>query len=324
MTYPPPPPSGDQPSWPPAGQPPGSQPAPGDQPAPGSQAPWPGTQPMPGYQPPGAPAPGYQQPGYQPPGYQPPGYQQAGYQQPGAPAPGYQQQWPGQQPTGQQPTGPRATGPLRRDGTLRYALMGVAGGVVLVLIIVLIGVAAGGNKSSSNSGSSGSGRPQAGSSESPASAGASSAAPASPAPPGSSSGPIGTTFKVTGFDHSQKTDTYDVTLIAVSQSAAPKTSFDSAKAGHHLAYAEIKVTALTGHPQDDANLDATAHGSDQQVYQPSFDSVAAGTNFSDGDFDLNPGQTVIGYVSYEVPNSTKVTSVAWDSNLQGNVVTWTV
>jgi hypothetical protein len=314
MTYPPPPPSGDQPSWPPASQPPGSQP-PGNQPAPGEQgqSPWPGTQPMPGYQPPGAPTPGYQQPGYQP-----SGYQQAGYQQPGTSAPGYQQQWPGQQPTG-----PRGTGPLRRDGTLRYALMGVAGGVVLVLIIVLIGVAAGGNKSSPSSGSSGSGAPQAGSSESSAATGSSSA-PESPAPSGSSSGPIGTTFRVTGFDHSQKTDTYDVTLIAVSQNAAPKTSFDAAKAGNHLAYAEIKVTAVTGHPQDDANLDATAHGSNQQAYQPSFDSVAAGTNFSDGDFDLNPGQTVIGYVSYEVPNSTKITSVAWDSNLQGNVVTWTV
>jgi hypothetical protein len=305
MTYPPPPPSGDQPSWPPASPPP-----PGNQPAPGGQAPWPGTQPMPGYQQPGGPTPGYQQPGYQPPGGPGPA---PGYQQPG-----YQPQWPAQQATG-----PRSTGPLRPGGTGRYVLMGLAGGVALVLIIVLIGVAAGGNKSSPSSGSPGSGAPQAGSSESAAPSG-SSAAPESPAPPGSSSGPVGTTFKVTGFDHSQKTDTYDVTLIAVSQSAAPKTSFDAAKAGHHLAYAEIKVTAVTGHPQDDANLDATAHGSDQQVYQPSFSSVAAGTNFSDGDFDLNPGQTVIGYVSYEVPNSTKITSVAWDSNLQGDVVTWTV
>jgi len=192
--------------------------------------------------------------------------------------------------------------------------MGVAGGVVLVLIIVLIGVAAG-HKSASTSASSGS-----------TSSGAVSSAPAgTPAPAEPSSGPVGTAFKVTGFDHSDNAATYEVTLLAVSQSAAPASSFDAASPGHRLAYAEIKVTALTGHAQDDANLDATAHGSNQQVYQPSFDRVAAGTNFSDGDFDLNPGQSVIGYVSYELPSSAKITSVAWDANLQGTgIVTWTV
>jgi hypothetical protein len=65
-----------------------------------------------------------------------------------------------------------------------------------------------------------------------------------------------------------------VTLIAVSQRSAPASSFDAASPGHRLAYAEIKVTGLTGHAQDDANLDAVAKGSNQQVYQPSFDRVA--------------------------------------------------
>jgi hypothetical protein len=251
MTYPPPPPSGDQPPWPP---------------------------PVPGYQPPGGPGPGYQPP------------------------------WPGQQPPGPQPPGQQP------GGTARYVLMGVAGGVVLVLIIVLIGVAVR-HKPASTSASS---------STTPSGAAVAPSA-GTLAPAGTSSGPVGTTFTVTGFDHSQRTATYEVTLIAVSQSAAPASSFDAASPGHHLAYAEIKVTGLTGRAQDDANLDATATGSNQQVYQPSFDRVAAGTNFSAGDFDLNPGQTVIGYVSYELPSSVTVASVAWDANLQGNgVVTWTV
>lgn len=286
MTYPPPPSPGDQPPWPSGGQPQGG----GMPPPPSSGQPaWPGTQPMP-YQPPGGSAPGYQPP------------------------------WPG-------PGGPKQP---RSGGTAKWVLGGLAGGVVLVLIIALVGSAVRG-KPASSSGSPGSGSTQAASApassapagSAPASAG-SSAPAGSAAPAGTTSGPIGTTFKVVGFDHSQNTTTYDVTLLAVSQSAAPSDSFNAPKSGQHLAYAKIRVTAVTGHAQDDANLDAVAHGSDSQVYQPSFDDVAAGSNFSAGDFDLEPGQSVIGFVSYEMPNSAKITSVTWDSNLQGKIVTWTV
>jgi hypothetical protein len=284
MTYPPPPSSGDQPQWPSGGQSQGG----GMPPPPSSGQPaWPGT----------------------------PGTQPMPYQPQGGSAPGYQPPWPG-------PGGPKQPG---SGGTAKWILGGLAGGVVLVLIIALVGTAVRG-KPASSSGSPGSGSTQAGSApagSAPASAGSSdSAGPAAPA--GTTSGPIGTTFKVVGFDHSQNTTTYDVTLLAVSQSAAPSDSFNAPKSGNHLAYAKIKVTGVTGHAQDDANLDAVAHGSNSQVYQPSFDDVAAGTNFSAGDFDVEPGQSVIGYVSYEMPNSATITSLTWNSNLQGKIVTWTV
>jgi hypothetical protein len=101
---------------------------------------------------------------------------------PAPPPSGYQPPWPGQQPPGQQPPGPQP------GGIACYVLMGVAGGVVLVLIIVLIGVAVR-HKPASASASSGTTPPGAGAVPSAGTL----------APAGTSIGPVGTTFKVTGF-----------------------------------------------------------------------------------------------------------------------------
>lgn len=332
MTYPPPPPpppSGDQPSWPEGSQPswPGSQPDPGyEQPTmpppsgPGYQQPWmppPGT----GYQQPGGmpPEAGYQQPFQQPyqGAYQQP-YQQpgmppppgAGYQQPGGmppPGVGYQQQWQGQPPP--------------KNSTTRYVLMGVGGAVVLILIIVLIGVALR-NPAPASSSSSLSATSNSPAASSPPSGPASSSAP--PVTSTKSSGPVGTTFKVSGFDHNEKASTYYVAVLAVNQIAAPSDSFNSADPGHHLASVEVKITGLTGQAQDDANLDMNVQGSNEQTYPASFHSVAAGTDFNFGDFDDQPGQSSIGYLTFELPNAVKIASMTWDANDQGSDVTWRV
>ena len=87
---------------------------------------------------------------------------------------------------------------------------------------------------------------------------------------------------------------------------------------------EFKITGLTGSSHDDANLDANVSGSNDQSYTASFSGLAAGTNFSDGDFTVAPGQTEVGYVSFELPNSVQVGAVTWDPNLDGAIATWKV
>jgi hypothetical protein len=291
MTYPPPPPPGDQPPWPA-----GSQPPAGDQPpwGAGNQYPPPGGQPQWGQPPPSGP------------GYPPPGYQQAGYQQPGwnqQPQPGWNQQpgWSQEPRPGRAWRGRR----YRTRRSRRNVFIGTVVGVVVLFGIGIIHSALGGSQSSSSS---------------TFSPGFSGVAPSGPA----ASGKVGTTFKVTGTDDSGKPIAYDVTLVAVSQNAAPDNSFDGASAGHHLASAEFRITGITGSSHDDANLDANAHGSNAQAYNASFSGVAAGTNFSDGDFTVAPGQTEVGYVSFELPNSAQVSNVTWDPDLDGqSVATWT-
>jgi hypothetical protein len=309
MTYPPPP-SGDEPPWPrgnpppPGDQPPwpGGNPSPsGDQPPwpPGSQYPRPGGQP--GWQQPGPQA----TPGYPPPpgGYQPGGGQQGGYQQ----QPGWNQQpgWAQQPGWNQQPRPQRP----RRGHTGRNVLIGVGTAVVVLIVLGVIGAAVGSHQNSGG-GTSATGSPGGG--------------PSEPTPGPAATGGVGTTFKITGTDDNGKPMSYDVTLISVSQTTTPDNSFDAASAGHHLAGAEFKITGLTGSSHDDANLDANVSGSNDQSYTASFSGLAAGTNFSDGDFTVAPGQTEVGYVSFELPNSVQVGDVTWDPNLDGAIATWKV
>jgi hypothetical protein len=52
-------------------------------------------------------------------------------------------------------------------------------------------------------------------------------------------------------------------------------------------------------------------GNDQQTYQPGFEGLAAGTNFSGGQFNTSPGSSSIGWVAFEVKNGVTATSIQW-------------
>jgi hypothetical protein len=131
-------------------------------------------------------------------------------------------------------------------------------------------------------------------------------------------------FKISGTDQNDNPTVYDVTLVAVSQDAAPDNSFDAAPAGQHLVSAEFKITGISGASTDDANSDASINGANQQVYQPTFTGLAAGTNFDSGQFTVSPGQTEIGYVAFQLPNGVAASSVVWSPGLGGASGTWTV
>jgi hypothetical protein len=161
----------------------------------------------------------------------------------------------------------------------------------------------------------------------PAKSAATTAPPAAtPNPTASTAGPVGTTFTVSGTDQDNQPYSYDVTLAAVEPNATPDNSFDAPTAGDQLYGAEFKITGDTGNSSDDANSDAIANGSNSQVYDFTANGLAAGTNFNNGEFNVAPGQTSIGWVAFELPASVKVATVQWspDSFGDGPLGTWTV
>jgi hypothetical protein len=90
--------------------------------------------------------------------------------------------------------------------------------------------------------------------------------------------------------------------------------------------AEFLIVGLHGDASDDANSDASAQGANQETYQFAVSGLAAGTNFNSGQFNVPPGQSSKGWVSFQVPNGVKVASVEWDASggFGGQPATWTV
>jgi hypothetical protein len=130
--------------------------------------------------------------------------------------------------------------------------------------------------------------------------------PASPSPPtGSQAGQVGDKFTVTSGQAK-----YDVTLLNVDQQARPESDYLTAQSGHHLAAAQFRVTAVTS-TDENSNLSATVTGSDDQAYTSSLLPVAAGTNFASGQIRLEPGSSLVGWVSFQLPTGVRVTKVQW-------------
>lgn len=124
--------------------------------------------------------------------------------------------------------------------------------------------------------------------------------------PGSQAGQVGDTFTINTSSNGK----YDVTLLSVDQQAQPDSEFSTAKVDHHLAAAEFRVTAITS-TDENANLNATVTGSNDQLYLSSSNGVTAGTNFASGQILLQPRSSLVGWVSFEVPNGVRVTRVQW-------------
>jgi len=227
--------------------------------------------------------------------------------------PGYSNQPPPQQGyRSGRPAGSLAPNPKKRHRA-RNITLGLVGGLVLIIIV--------GSVASSGNGAQKTNSPPAA---------AATSGPSSPSPrqtSNSTTGPVGTTFAVTDTNNNGATVKYSVTLDKVIQHAQPDNSFDSAPAGAHLAAAEFTIKGLVGDDQDDANNDAAAVGINSQTYQTGLEALAAGTNFDGGQFNTSPGSVSIGWVSFEIKDGVKVSSVQWnpDSDMSGSApATWTV
>ena len=160
---------------------------------------------------------------------------------------------------------------------------------------------------------------------------ATTTAPAATSPAASNTtGPVGTTFKMTGSAQPTGgggTTTWKVTVLKVVEHATPDNSFDAAPTGDYLVGAEFKITGVTGTSGSDINNDAVVQGSDQQTYQTGSEDVAYGTNFNSGDWTVAPGQTQVGWAAFEVKNGVTPVSVQFAIGGPGmglsDTATWT-
>jgi hypothetical protein len=149
-----------------------------------------------------------------------------------------------------------------------------------------------------------------------------------PSPSASSSaltGPIGTTYTDSGQNDAGNNFVLNVTCTKVDQHAQFANSYESlTNSGDHLVAVEFKLTETSGNDSDDVNGDASVIGTDGQQYTSEYDDVADGTNFDAGEFNLSAGQSVTGWVSFELPSGVSVASVQWTAGLDGQAATWTV
>lgn len=157
-------------------------------------------------------------------------------------------------------------------------------------------------------------------------AAAPSAAPSalagSPSDDGNLTGPPGTAFTVTGDNGPNgATTVYDVTMTQVVQRAHLGQYESLSNGSDHVTAAEFKITGQSGQTSDDADNDAVVVGTDGQDYTPVFDTITEGTNFNGGDFRVGPGQSVTGWVAFELPPGVKIASVQWQPGIS-QTATW--
>ena len=151
------------------------------------------------------------------------------------------------------------------------------------------------------------------------------AAPTATPTPSSLTEPVGGTFTDTTTNNTTgATSVYNVTLDKVDQNAALGPYETLTNPADHAAGAEFTIAGTSGQTSDDANSDAVAIGTDGQDYTPSFVTITDGTNFDSGEFNVASGQTVNGWVSFELPPNVTIASVQWSPGFSGQAATWTV
>ena len=104
---------------------------------------------------------------------------------------------------------------------------------------------------------------------------------------------------------------YSVTMTQfVNPAQAADSYFELQNPGDTLVAAAFTVTNQSTDPlSDDINLDAKIYNSAGQGFEPNFEQTASGPSFPSGEIDVAPGGTASGWVMFEVPGSTPLTTV---------------
>jgi len=127
--------------------------------------------------------------------------------------------------------------------------------------------------------------------------------------------------------HGLNGDKGSITLQQVIDPARGASDFDVPDPGERFVAAKFLIqnqgqTTLS----DDANIDATVEGSDQQSYTPSLLGVSGCTNFSDGTYTLAPGDSVVGCVTFQLPTAVSVAKAQFSltGGFGGETAQWEV
>lgn len=154
---------------------------------------------------------------------------------------------------------------------------------------------------------------------------ATTAPPPTPAPSASSAdltGPLGTEYTITSQDQDGNSTSYDVAAARIADPAKGADEFNTPDPGKRLVGVEFTITGDTGYSTDDANSDAVIIGDDGQSYTADFSSISEGTNFSNGDFGVRANQTQVGWVTFQVPQGVRVSSVQWQVGIDQQPAEW--
>ena len=158
---------------------------------------------------------------------------------------------------------------------------------------------------------------------------ASSAAPqgtastaGSPAPQATGPGKIGSYFDV----QDGSGDTYQEALVKIIDPGQSADQFTIPNPGNRFVGVVFRITALNGSPQgEDANNDVSVLGSNGQVYTADFDRIAGYGNFEVGMIHAAQGDTVVGAVTFQLPQFVVVVEVLWTADGgSGSTVQWDV
>ncbi|WP_416967538.1 DUF4352 domain-containing protein [Streptomyces sp. 4F14] len=141
--------------------------------------------------------------------------------------------------------------------------------------------------------------------------------------PASSDGKIGDTLSLTGSSGDEK---LDVTLVKVVDPARAKDSYSQPDSGNRLVAVQFRLKN-TG---SDVYSDAPSNGAsiidqDNQRFDTTSTLTTAGADFP-AHVIIRPGNTALGYLSFEVPDNSRVGTVQFSMNsgYSDDIGEWTV
>jgi hypothetical protein len=142
---------------------------------------------------------------------------------------------------------------------------------------------------------------------------------ASPTPPAV----VGDTLNLTGLESSEA---LAVTLVKVVDPANPENEYSTPQAGKRFVAVQFRLKNTgTAVYSDSPSNGARLIDTQGQQFDASYDDTAAGPGFP-GSVAVAPGDTALGYITFEIPAASKVAKVqfAMDSGFSGHTGQWNV
>ncbi|MFC8247620.1 DUF4352 domain-containing protein [Streptomyces chartreusis] len=134
---------------------------------------------------------------------------------------------------------------------------------------------------------------------------------------------VGDTLNLTGTEEDEKVA---VTLVKVVDPAPPENEFSSPEAGNRFVAVQFRLKNNGPEVFDDApDNDAKIRDTQGQQFTPTVQDTAAGPGFG-GSVTLTPGDTALGFVTFEVPTNSEIAKVQFtlSSGFARNVGEWSL